>query len=231
MDLYKINCAVEGKSAENGLSALAVMFPGKVVFTTSFGIEDQVILHKIVTNGIDIKVATIDTGRLFSETYEVFWQTLNRFDKKIHVYFPNYKSVEKIVSASGPYSFFNSVEERKECCRIRKVLPLRRAIEGMRVWVSGIRAKQSNERGQMQQIEYDEQRRMFKYYPLFDWRFDDVRRYIDEKYVPYNVLHDSGFMSIGCQPCTRKVEPGEDFRAGRWWWEEGVSKECGCHED
>ena len=224
------NC-LEGKSIEESMAILVNRFPEKVIFTTSFGMEDQVISQIIFTNNLNIKVVTLDTGRLFSDTYETFYQTDMRYGKPIHVYFPDNKSVEKLVTEKGAFSFFDSLENRKECCRIRKVMPLKRALKGMQVWISGIRADQSGDRGKMQQLEYDKKRKLYKYYPLFNWTYDDVKQYVKEKYIPYNRLHDNGFVSIGCQPCTRAVQKGEDFRAGRWWWENEGCKECGVHED
>lgn len=212
------------------MGKLTSIFPGKVIFTTSLGIEDQVITHKIFTNNLDIKVITLDTGRLFPQTYDVFSSTIIRYNKKINVYFPESEDVEKMVTEKGPYSFYQSVENRKECCRIRKVAPLGRALEGMEVWISGIRADQSDNRNQMDWIEYDEAKNLFKFYPVFNWTFDEVRSFVKENNIPYNSLHDKGFVSIGCEPCTKAVKPGDDFRSGRWWWENEGPRECGLHE-
>ena len=226
MDINKLKKLIEGKNIEESMSTLVDLFPEKVIFTTNFGIEDQVITQKIFTNNLNIKVATIDTGRLFSETNEVFYHTLMRYGKTIHTYFPNYKSVEKLVTKHGPYSFFGSPESRKECCRIRKTIPLRRALKGMQVWISGIRAEQSDMRSKMQQLEYDEKRKIYKYYPLFNWTYKEVMQYAKEKYITYNILHDKGYLSIDCQPCTRAVQPGENFMSGIWWWENEPCKDC-----
>jgi len=226
MNLDELKNSIKGKNIEESMTALVNLFPEKVIFTTSFGMEDQIITQKIFTNNLNIKVATIDTGRLFSETHEVFYHTLMRFGRTIHTYFPDYKSVEELVTEKGPYSFYGSVEDRKECCRIRKQVPLERALEGMQVWISGIRAEQSDFRSQMQQLEYDENRKLYKYYPLFNWTYQEVRQYAKEKNISYNILHDKGYASIGCQPCTRTILSGEDFRAGRWWWEKEGCKDC-----
>jgi phosphoadenosine phosphosulfate reductase len=134
-----------------------------------------------------------------------------------------------MVLEKGPFSFFESRENRMECCRLRKVVPLNRALAGMECWISGIRAGQSDDRKQMDWLEYDEERKLFRFYPLFDWSLQDVLNFVKENNVPYNSLHDKGYVSIGCEPCTRAVKPGEDFRAGRWWWENDGPKECGCH--
>lgn len=229
MKLNDLRQQLSGKSIEERLEIIVNSFPGKTIFTTSFGIEDQVITQKIFTNNLPIKVATLDTGRLFPETYEVFSQTVIRYNKNIDVYFPDYQAVETMVSQKGPLSFYKSVENRKECCTIRKVIPLNRALTGMECWISGIRASQSDNRSNMSDLEFDEDKKLFKFHPLFDWSFEDVEKYIKENYIPYNSLHDKGYLSIGCEPCTRAIKPGEDFRAGRWWWENEGPKECGCH--
>jgi phosphoadenosine phosphosulfate reductase len=229
MKLKELKEELNELPVEDKLNKLASFFPGKVIFTTSLGIEDQVITHKIFTNNLDIKVATLDTGRLFPQTYDVLSNTISRYKKKITVYFPEYESVEKMVSEKGPFSFFESKENRMECCRLRKVVPLNRALSGMDCWISGIRAGQSDDRKQLDWIEYDEHKKLFKFYPLFDWSLEDVENFIKENNVPYNSLHDKGYVSIGCEPCTRAVKPGQDFRSGRWWWENDGGKECGLH--
>ena len=229
MKLKELNDQLAGKTIDERLEILVSAFKGKIIFTTSFGIEDQVITHKIFTNNLDIKVVTLDTGRLFPETYEVFSQTTLKYKKKINVYFPDYISVEELVTEKGPFSFFNSRENREECCKIRKVVPLSRALAGMECWISGIRASQSDNRGNMSDLEYDPDKKLFKFHPLFDWSFEEVENFIKENNVPYNELHDKGYLSIGCEPCTRAVIKGQDFRSGRWWWENDGPKECGCH--
>ena len=229
MKLKELNDQLNGKTIDERLEILVSAFKGKIIFTTSFGIEDQVITHKIFTNNLDIKVVTLDTGRLFPETYEVFSQTTLKYKKKINVYFPDYISVEELVTEKGPFSFFNSRENREECCKIRKVVPLSRALAGMECWISGIRASQSDNRGNMSDLEYDPDKKLFKFHPLFDWSFEEVENFIKENNVPSNELHDKGYLSIGCEPCTRAVIKGQDFRSGRWWWENDGPKECGCH--
>jgi len=229
MKLKDLNDLLTGKSVEERLFALAETFPGKVLFTTSFGIEDQVITHKIFSKDIPIKVATLDTGRLFPETYAVFADTIIKYNKKINVYFPDHEAIEKMMTEKGPDSFYKSKENRLECCRLRKVVPLNRALEGIDCWVSGIRASQSDNRSNMSDLEWDEDKKVFKFHPLFDWSFEDVEHFIKDNNVPYNSLHDKGYLSIGCEPCTKPVFKGQDFRAGRWWWENDGPKECGCH--
>lgn len=219
------------KSLDNieALKFIAQEFSNKVVFTTSFGYEDQVITDMIFRNNIAVDVVTLDTGRLFKETYKVYSQTLDTYKKPIKAYFPKHAAIEKMVSTKGPYSFYNSIENRQECCQIRKVEPLNRALEGIACWVTGIRAEQSPNRKGMTFFELDEARQIIKYNPLLHFTFDEVKKYVKENHVPYNVLHDQNFVSIGCEPCTRAVNPGDDFRAGRWWWENNSKKECGLH--
>ena len=229
MQTKELKNQLSGLAIEDQLRMLVSLFPGKVIFTTSLGIEDQVITHKIFTNNLNIKVITLDTGRLFPQTYDVFSSTIIRYKKKINVYFPDYEAVEKMVTEKGPLSFYQSVENRKECCNIRKVVPLNRALRGMEVWISGIRADQSENRNHMDWLEFEEGKNLYKYYPLFDWSFDDVKSFVKENNVPYNSLHDKGYVSIGCEPCTKAVKPGDDFRSGRWWWENDGGKECGLH--
>ena len=229
MQLQELKNQLSDLSVEAQLNKLAYLFPEKIVFTTSLGIEDQVITHKIFTNNIDIKVITLDTGRLFPQTYDVLSNTIIKYKKKINIFFPEYEAIEKMVTEKGPFSFYKSIEDRKECCKLRKVVPLTRALNGMECWISGIRAGQSDDRQQMDWIEYDENKNLFKYYPLFNWSFDEVNNFIKENNVPYNSLHDKGYVSIGCEPCTRAIMAGQDFRAGRWWWENDGPKECGCH--
>lgn len=222
------NLANESTNVEV-LKALSEKFKGKVVFTTSFGYEDQVITDLIFKNDIDIKVVTLDTGRLFKETYKVYSQTLEQYKKPIQAYYPDMDGVEKMVSEKGPYSFYNSVENRKECCYFRKVVPLNRALEGVECWITGIRAEQSSNRQGMTYFELDEPRQIIKYNPLLQWTLDKVKSYVKDNHIPYNILHDKNFVSIGCEPCTRAIQPGDDFRAGRWWWEDNSKKECGLH--
>lgn len=211
------------------LAWLANAFPGEVVFSTSFGWEDQVITHMIFANNLPIKVFTLETGRLFPETSYVWNRTMEMYGKPIYAYYPQNEALEAMVNAKGPSSFYESVENRKECCGIRKIEPLKRALKGNKVWITGIRAEQSPNRHDMENIEWDEGNQLVKFHPIFEWDLDEVKAYIKTNNIPYNTLHDRGFPSIGCQPCTRAVQPGEDFRAGRWWWEDQSKKECGLH--
>ncbi len=219
---------IEESPLAESLSIVASLFPGEVVFSSSLGQEDQVITDAIFKNNIPIKIFTLDTGRLFGETYELLEKTIARYKQPIQIYFPVAEDVETFAATKGINSFYESVENRKECCYIRKVKPLNRALKGAKVWVTGLRSEQSDNRKEMPVIEWDDQRQLYKFNPLIRWSYEAMVNYINEKNVPYNSLHDKGFISIGCAPCTRAIEPGEDARAGRWWWESS-KKECGLH--
>lgn len=220
---------IEEASVGDGLAIVGSLFPGKVVFSSSLGQEDQVITDAVFRNDIPVKIFTIDTGRLFNETYELLDKTMARYKKQVQVYFPEATDVEEFVTTKGVNCFYESVENRKDCCYIRKVKPLNRALAGAKVWITGLRADQSANRKNMPMIEWDENKQLYKFNPLINWSYDEVQEYIKEFNVPCNTLHDKGFLSIGCAPCTRAIEPGEDARAGRWWWETS-QKECGLHQ-
>lgn len=224
-----IETAIAGKSGVEALLILTEMFSNQVSFSTSLGIEDQVVTDLIFQNHLAVRVFTLDTGRMFEESYKTLQRTNEHYDTKIEVFFPEKTAIENLTTQKGPYSFYESVENRKECCFIRKVEPLNRALKGVKVWVTGIRAEQSNNRQEMPRLEWDEAHQLFKFHPIIDWTFDEIKNYIKTNNVPYNGLHDKGFVSIGCAPCTRAVREGEDFRAGRWWWEDQSKKECGLH--
>ncbi len=216
-------------SIEETLAFLANEYKDKVVFSTSFGQEDQVITALIAKNDLPITIFTLDTGRLFQETYDVFHKTLKKYKKEIKVYFPEATAVEKLLNEKGPNSFYESVENRKECCFIRKVAPLTKALKGNAVWITGLRAEQSENRNDLHLFEYDDKFEIIKFNPLLKWSLEEVQKYIDDNNVPQNALHKKGFVSIGCAPCTRAIAPGEDIRAGRWSWESS-HKECGLHQ-
>lgn len=220
---------INGQSPENALATLAKYFSGQITFSTSLGYEDQVITHFIFSNNLPVEVFTLDTGRLFSETYSVLESTLQRYKKPIKTFYPQTSAIEKLVSEKGPNSFYISLNDRKECCNIRKVEPLKRALKGNKIWVTGIRAEQSGNRKDMPALEWDETNHVIKFHPIINWTLEEVTNYIAKHNIPYNVLHDRGFVSIGCAPCTRAIKSGEDFRAGRWWWEQNDKKECGLH--
>jgi len=224
-----LNSELGGRAAGEILKVISDKFPGKTVFTTSFGYEDQAITDMIFRNNLNIDVVTLDTGRMFEETYKVFARTREKYGQPITVFYPDKEQVENLLNTKGPISFYESVENRKECCHIRKVVPLGRALTGAECWVTGLRASQSASRENLKHFEWEPDYGLIKIYPLIDWSLDDVKKYINENNVPYNALHDRGFVSIGCEPCTRAIKPGEDFRAGRWWWEQNSGKECGLH--
>jgi len=220
---------ISGLSISEALALLVKRYPGKVTFSTSFGIEDQVITHHILSAGLPVSIFTLDTGRLFAETYSVWSATNEKYGTRLKAYYPDRRLLESYLEEKGPNAFYESVANRKECCHIRKVEPLQRALAGQTVWITGLRAEQSPQRADHQIIEFDEGNEIIKYNPLLHWSSDEVRDFIDQNNIPYNPLHDKGFVSIGCAPCTRAIRPGEDFRAGRWWWEDNSKKECGLH--
>lgn len=220
---------LSGLSIKESLEYLTAAFPGQVVFSTSFSIEDQVITHHIADNHLPITLFTLDTGRLFAETYSVWSSTNERYHTHVEACYPDRALLEPYLNERGPNAFYESVANRKDCCYIRKVEPLKRALKGKAIWVTGLRAEHSPERKDHQVLEWDEGNKIIKYNPLLHWDTAAVKKYIDENAIPYNHLHDKGFVSIGCAPCTRAIRAGEDFRAGRWWWEDSSKKECGLH--
>jgi phosphoadenosine phosphosulfate reductase len=220
---------LQGLTIPGALQLLANRYPGQVIFSTSFSFEDQLISHEILSNNIPISIFTLDTGRLFAETYSVWSSTNERYQTKIKAYYPNEIALEEFIQEKGPNSFYESVENRKQCCHIRKVEPLKRALSGNTVWITGLRAEHSPERKDLGQVEWDPSNNIIKFHPLLHWTTEEVRKQISDQNIPYNPLHDKGFISIGCAPCTRAIKPGEDFRAGRWWWEDNNKKECGLH--
>lgn len=227
-NLSDLEAKLSALSAAEGLALIADLFPGKVVFSTSLGQEDQVITALIASQNLPIQIFSLDTGRLFPETLDLLSRTEAKYRQKIKVYYPTTNSVEKLVGEIGINGFYESVENRKSCCFVRKVEPLKRALAGNEIWITGLRAEQSANRSDMRHIEWDEGNQIIKYNPLLNWTFDQMIGYINEHRIPYNPLHDQGFVSIGCAPCTRAILPGEDSRAGRWWWEDS-KKECGLH--
>ncbi len=220
---------VNALSIEEILFDLVNKFPGQLTFSTSFSYEDQLISHIILKNQFPISIFTLDTGRLFPETYSVWNSTNENYHTKVKAYYPDQSLLQNFVAEKGPNSFYESVENRKDCCYIRKVEPLKRALNGNAVWITGLRAEHSENRHDMPQVEWDEGNQIIKYHPILHWSTDEVKQYINENNIPYNILHDRGFVSIGCAPCTRAIRPGESFRAGRWWWEDSTKKECGLH--
>lgn len=220
----------EGKHWQERVRLLAGLEDKCIAFSTSFGYEDQALTHEIAGQGLDVELFTLDTGRLFEEIQTVHQQTRDRYGIAIKTYYPEPLALEKFVEERGINGFYDSVSNRKLCCFIRKVEPLQRALDGVEIWVSGLRREQSDNRSDLPLAEWDAKNQVVKFYPLRDATSAELWDYIKAENVPYNPLHDKGFPSIGCAPCTRAVEEGEHPRAGRWWWEQGQEvNECGLH--
>jgi phosphoadenosine phosphosulfate reductase len=220
---------ISGKSTAEAISIVYQSYPSQTVFSTSFGIEDQVITNLIAQYAVGVNIFTLDTGRLFPETYSLWSTTIEKYGLKINAFSPAADALNDFLATHGPNSFYTSVEHRKTCCEIRKVRPLQKALAGNKIWITGIRAEQSLNRDGMKMLEWDETNQLIKFHPLMNWTYQEVKEYVAKNNVPYNPLHDRGFVSIGCAPCTRAIKVGEDFRAGRWWWEDNSKKECGLH--
>ena len=225
----ELNKEFRGQNPEEVIKAMLERFNGKIALASSMGAEDQVLTDMVLNADKNADIFTLDTGRVFPETYDLIQRTNSRYGINIRVMFPDHKRVEEMVNSKGINLFYDSVENRKLCCHIRKIEPLQRALSTLDVWITGLRRSQSVTRTNGQMIEWDENNGLIKFNPLIDWSEEDVWDYIHENNVPYHRLHDKGFPSIGCQPCTRAIEPGEDVRAGRWWWENPELKECGLH--
>ncbi|MES2880697.1 MAG: phosphoadenylyl-sulfate reductase [Bacteroidota bacterium] len=228
-DILSLQNSIARLTITEALELLHRSYPQAITFSTSFSYEDQVITHFIAQSKFNIDIFSLDTGRLFPETYSTWMRTLEQFGLPIRSLHPDETDIGNFVSNNGPNAFYESVDLRKQCCYIRKVAPLKKALLGKRVWITGLRAQHSPDRNDFQILEWDETNQVIKYNPLLHWTTGEVRQYIDEHKIPYNSLHDKGFISIGCAPCTRAVKEGEDFRAGRWWWEDASKKECGLH--
>ncbi|MEA3058492.1 MAG: phosphoadenosine phosphosulfate reductase [Sphingomonadales bacterium] len=216
-------------SVAERLLALVESISGRLVLTTSFGMEAQLIAHHIFTKRLPIEVATIDTGRLFPETHRVWQETEERYGVRIRAVHPEASEVTELISDQGINGFYHSKDARFACCDVRKVHPLNTALDGASAWIVGLRADQSRHRSSVRLASWDSHHQLVKLAPLFDWTRDEVAAECAALGVPVNGLHAAGFHSIGCAPCTRAVQPGEDERAGRWWWEAGDTKECGLH--
>ena len=221
---------IETLSLEQSLFKLCEIIPTEIVFSTSLGQEDQIITDIIFKSKLPIKIFMLDTGRLFYEHYELLANNNSKYKTKTEVYFPDANEVEKFVNEKGINGFFHSVENRKECCNIRKVKPLNRALKGSKVWITGLRSEQSENRSSLKMLDWDETRQLYKFNPLINWSYEDVLQYIEEHQIMDLPLHKKGFISVGCKPCTRAIESGENPRAGRWWWEKS-QKECGLHSE
>ncbi len=229
--IVELNQHFDKSSPEEILSYSVGRYGEHLIFASSLGVEDQVLTNMLSNLTDEVSIFVLDTGRLPQETYDVMARTMRRYAFNYHVYYPDQQAVEKMVSEKGPNHFYESLENRKECCGIRKVEPLSRALKGKKAWITGIRRAQSMDRVETQIFEWDDAHEMIKINPLVAWSKDDVWDYVKRHDIPYNSLHDQGYPSIGCAPCTRAVPEGEDDRSGRWWWEESVKKECGLHID
>jgi phosphoadenosine phosphosulfate reductase len=225
----RLNEAFAAADLPGRLRLLREALPGKIVFTTSLGIEDQALTHAIRAEGVDVEISTLDTGRLFPEAYDVWARTEEKYGFRIKAFFPQAEAVQALVADQGVNGFYYGVDMRKACCGVRKVEPLARALVGAQGWVAGLRGDQSEHRSGLRFVEFDAARGLIKASPLLDFSRDDVVAYAKANEVPVNALHAKGFLSIGCAPCTRALKPGEPERAGRWWWESEDKKECGLH--
>ncbi|MEQ1612132.1 MAG: phosphoadenylyl-sulfate reductase [Hyphomicrobiaceae bacterium] len=214
---------------DNRIRLIAQTVPGRIAFSTSLGIEDQAVLHAIATSGAAVDIFTLDTGRHFLETFDAIEASEQRYGLKIRVVAPAADELEALVARDGINGFRLSIDARKTCCDVRKVRPLRRALAGAGGWITGLRRGQSAGRQDVPFAEHDAAFDLLKLNPLADWSLEQLEDYIADNNIPVNVLHARGFPSIGCQPCTRAILPGEDIRAGRWWWENADGKECGLH--
>ncbi|EIJ36483.1 phosphoadenylyl-sulfate reductase [Thiothrix nivea] len=227
--LQTLNAEFADLMLDEALIALRQRFDGRIAFSTSLGLEDQVITDAIFRNDLDIEVFTLDTGRNFSETYDVLDVTRKKYGQPIRAYYPQTEAIEHYVTLKGINAIYESVGNRKECCYIRKIEPLNRALQGVQVWITGLRAAQSAYRADMNLFERDEQRDLLKFNPLLHAVTNELWGDVRKHDIPYNQLHDQFYPSIGCAPCTRAVAAGEDERSGRWWWE-AHNQECGLHD-
>jgi len=227
--IEKLNHQFENCTASEIIQNVITNFKNEICFATSLGAEDQVITEMIASTSTNIDIFTLDTGRLFQETYDLYDKTTSRYKINIKILFPNNRDIEKMVNNYGANLFYKDIEKRILCCHVRKTEPLKRAIHGKKFWITGLRNEQSVSRINNKLFEFDEINDIIKINPLIHWSEREVWDYIKENDIPYNVLHDKGFSSIGCMPCTRAVLPGENSRSGRWWWEDKGHKECGLH--
>ena len=217
-------------SAQEVVSYFLQAYKGRIALSSSLSIEDQTLTDIIVRLDKSARIFTLDTGRLFPDTYQLIDKTNMTYSISLEVFFPDYKEVQRMVREEGINLFYNSIESRHRCCQIRKLEPLSRAFQGLDAWICGLRREQSVTRKDMQVVEWDDNHQLLKINPLISWTEQQVWDYIKANHVPYNKLHNQGYPSIGCEPCTRAVKPGEDIRAGRWWWESPDHRECGLHQ-
>lgn len=230
LDINQLNSKYTQFDIGQVLSDCHQLLGGKLAFASSLGLEDQVLTHLIARHCPEIRIFTLDTGRLFPETYDLIARTNARYKTNIEVFFPEAASVEEMVKSKGVNLFYESIENRKLCCTVRKTQPLGRALTGLNGWITGLRKDQSVTRTHMEVIEWDVMHGLYKINPLINWSAAQIDDFIKAENIPVSPLHAKGFPSIGCQPCTRAISPDEDIRAGRWWWENPEQKECGLHK-
>lgn len=230
VNLTEFENRLRGKTPQEVIHQILQFFGiKKIALASSLGAEDQVLSDMLLKTNREVSIFTLDTGRLHQETYDVISAVRKKYNYSVELLFPKREEIEKMVNTKGPNLFYESIENRKECCFVRKVQPLRKKLATLDAWICGLRRDQSPDRSAVKVIEWDEGNQLIKINPLLEWSEEDVWNYIRENDVPHNTLHDKGFPSIGCAPCTRAVKPGEDFRAGRWYWETEAVKECGLH--
>ena len=229
-EIRALNEELKNASPQDIIKRVLATFDQHIALSSSLGAEDQVLTDILLKTDAKARIFTLDTGRLFPETYDLIDRTSRKYKTKIEVFFPDHQKIQAMVNSKGINLFYESVENRKECCHLRKIEPLQRAFSTLDAWICGLRASQAVTRQNIDVVEWDENNQLVKINPLAKWTEEKVWDYIHTNKVPYNVLHDKGFPSIGCQPCTRAIEPGEDVRAGRWWWENPDTKECGLHK-
>lgn len=229
-NITELNQQFANASPQEVIAYFLDAYKGKIALSSSLGLEDQVLTDMVIKADKSARIFTLDTGRLFPETYSLIDKTNMHYGIQLEVFFPQSEAVQEMVKQEGINLFYKGIEERKRCCQIRKLEPLKRAFKGLDVWICGLRREQSVTRQDMQLVEWDEANGLIKVNPLINFSEQQVWDYINEHLVPYNKLHKQGFPSIGCQPCTRAVQSGEDIRAGRWWWESPDHKECGLHK-
>ncbi len=228
-DIELLNSQFADQDPQELLRHFMLRYGSRIALSSSLGMEDQVLTDMMLRIDRNARIFTLDTGRLFPETYRLMDSTNLHYNIKMEVFVPQSEALQRVLREEGVNFFYESLEKRHLCCQIRKLEPLSRAFGTLDAWVCGLRRSQSVTRGDMRRIEWDEKHGLLKINPLIDWTEEMCREYVQENHVPYNKLHDQGYPSIGCQPCTRAVRPGEDIRSGRWWWESPEHRECGLH--
>lgn len=228
-EINQLNSEFRNATLIEVLAYVLDRFQDNVILASSLGLEDQILTHFVQRHSKKARIMVLDTLRLNQETYDLLKQMQEEYQVTYEIYYPNNDAVEALVSTKGTHSFYESIENRKECCHIRKIEPLTRVLKTVDAWITGLRKDQSVTRQDMALFEYDQTHKILKVNPLIHWDYETVRNVIKAEKIPYNALHDQGYPSIGCEPCTRAVKEGEDIRAGRWWWEAADQKECGLH--